>query len=195
MSTLLVGDSIALGMEPRLRAHRVRVAARAGMSVRDFALAAWSPLLGQARADGPVERVIVALGTNPTESMDLDRFRSQVEMVRSRLQQRFTGTPVIWIGPWAGPQATERFEVIREVVGAGRTVHGLALAAGIPHTADGIHFTADGYRMLADRMMEKMPAAMAWWVPVLLATSLVVAAVALGLSLAAVRRRRLEAGR
>lgn len=149
MRILLIGDSILAGMAPYM-ASALAPIAPTSVVVESFEGATTTWWQSDGRIRDLVQRhrpdvVVVALGTNDgPRSMDAYR----VVVANAIADAGMLGATVVWIGPFGGVGAAERWGVIRGLTD--RSINGLELASGLPRV--GVHFTQGGYRALADRV-------------------------------------------
>lgn len=197
MRALIIGDSIIAQIRPQLEAEGHVVVAQVGWSVNAFLQRSFqtgrgpsslSQLVDYLASTGHVDRVLIALGTNPGDDIGLQAFAAQVRTLWAVVTRH--GWPAKWIGPWAGPQAQDRLDVVRAVVGAHRALDGRAVATGLEHAADGIHFRVTTDSELARRVLGVVPSIRPWWFPVYVAGVVVAGALGIGLAIAGWRARR-----
>ncbi len=197
MRALIIGDSIIAQIRPRLEADGHVVVAQVGWSVNAFLRHSFSvsgtqssllQLVDYLATTGHVDRVLVALGTNPGDAIGMREFDQQVRRLWSIATRH--GWPGKWIGPWAGPQAQDRLDVIRAAIGTHRVIDGRQLASGLEHAADGIHFRVTTDAELARRVLGVVPSIRPWWFPVYVAGVVVAGALGIGLAIAGWRARR-----
>jgi hypothetical protein len=170
MRALVIGDSITVGIRRQLEAAGHIVVAMTGWSVNAFLRQQFvygqpttlEQLVEYLYGTGDIDLVLVALGTNPGDPIGLQAFQEQVRTLWATVTN--FGWPGRWIGPWGGPQAQDRLDVIRSVVGH-RAIDGRALASGLRRASDGLHFLDSENDELALRVLGVLPSIRPWWFP------------------------------
>lgn len=149
---LLVGDSLAVGLAPPLRASlgtRFASDARGGTVARQWITRGW---LAAALAQHKPTLVLVSSGTNDAAGqITAEAFAANVRDVTALAAQH--GARVVWLAPPPMPYATAQ-------IPAGLAASGvptLTPPADLERAPDKIHCTPRGYAQWAARILEAIP--------------------------------------
>jgi lysophospholipase L1-like esterase len=145
---LLIGDSLAVGLAPQLKAladeGRVEFASRAIEGTRIDQWAKSERLKDKLRSFRP-DLVLVSLGTNDAYATGIKPEQQRVALDALVARLREAGAQVVWIGPPAlrSPPNPQMLRMIREAVPSSHYFPSETL--DIPRAPDGLHPTLRGY--------------------------------------------------
>ena len=153
---LLVGDSLAVGLDAPLRAlERERGVVLRTEAVVGTSALYWRPRLRAILAAYKPRRLLVSLGTNDATASDRKRV---VEAFRGICDEASAaGVPLAWVAPLPmPPRLRDGLAVVRDAFACALAID--VDAAAVERARDGIHATAAGYatwaRLLAARLGE-----------------------------------------
>jgi len=150
-SVLLIGDSLAIGLAPSLKALLGRLGGTfTGRGIVNATMKQWlsGSLLDDALRAAKPTLVLVSLGTNDAKPVDVDRSEAATELA-SRIAR--SGADVVWILPPSLPfPASDTSLSIASAMRKGGFPSFASGALSIPRQSDQIHPTIDGYAKWAD---------------------------------------------
>lgn len=155
LDVVVCGDSIAVGIGPRLREvltgrHAVRTFAAEGTTTRY-----WSGRIASVAATRP-NLVLMILGTNDlkdAQQQHVTAFGQRARRMTDELDA--AGARVFWLVPnwvaWSGriQTALSNFSVPYLMLPP-------SLGSGASGAGDGVHLTADGYRLAAEHIAREL---------------------------------------
>lgn len=151
-TTVLIGDSLAVGLEKPLKVEfgtePFQAFAKGGTSVAQWNAGSNGTQLTAALALPP-KRMLVSLGTNDTNSkVPADKLKTQVAELVSRIKEH--GAEVIWLMPGILPWVSTNLDDAVRATGV-RMIQ----QPPVPKS-DGIHPTGEGYKTWAKSIHDQL---------------------------------------